>query len=184
MQNSEQKTLYTEFFSNSKIFWQLEKRLKMLHFFVQTTGIFNRAHSNVSMMLYSPEYRAENGTICFFPFCFTESRKDKVGLDILYLLPMFSHSLYFWGIWSCSIALDTPLLQSHFSVLPWVKQFHHPEAKDDLQFCEELHNLPYKAAYELSNCPQAFTSFTAMKYYHKSSFNLLPDLEYLKRCFA
>lgn len=66
---------------------------------------------------------------------------------------------------------------------PWSSSLHHQETKDELKLYKDLqpHYLPYKAAYELSNfAHKAFTSFTAMKYYHnKSSFNLLHDLEYL-----
>lgn len=83
-------SLFKKPFSNSLIFLSATKRLKMGNFFVKTTGVFSRVHPNLSTMLYCSEYKAENGNP-FCPFCFTEYKKDKVGLGHYFLLPLFSH---------------------------------------------------------------------------------------------
>lgn len=62
---------------------------------MKTTGVFSRVHPNLPMMLHSPLYKAENS---FYPFSFTECRKDKVGLGHFFLLALFSYTPYIWDV--------------------------------------------------------------------------------------
>lgn len=83
---------------------------------------------------------------------------------------------YTFGVYKAApLQQGLPFSKATSLFCPCSSGLHRQEAKDELKLCEELqlHYLPWKAAYELSNCAhKAFTSFTAMKYYHdKSSFS-------------